>query len=100
MAPASSLFPRGGSPHTASQGSILRRANNLPALCPRHFSDDCFHTVGLQIACLPSLWEQYSALQAPSHPSMLTFKAPSFRKAGAYPGLLRESLAALGLKLA
>ena len=74
------LFPhREVSMHNASQGSTLRRANNLSALCPRHFSDHYFHTVSLQVVCLPSLQEQHSALRVLSQPSPPTFKTPVFR---------------------
>ena len=38
--------------HAASQENSSKRANNLPTMCPRHFSDNCFHNVCLQVVWL------------------------------------------------
>ena len=63
----------------ASQGHALRRPNNLPAVCPRNTSDHCFHAICLWVVCLPSLYEQCSALWVLSQPSALIFKTPGFK---------------------
>ena len=73
---------RGISVYAASQGSIPRRAHNLPTLCPRHSSDPCFHAVCPGFVCLPSLQEQGRVLRVLSHPSLLTFRTPALRPAG------------------
>jgi len=65
-------------------------------MCPKHFSDHCFHTVSGLLACQ----ERRSTLWALSQPTLLTFKTPNFRDVvwvGACIGLLMEGLAALGL---
>lgn len=46
-----SLFLEGFLMNAASLGHSLRRATNLPTVCPMRSSDCCFHTVGLLAVC-------------------------------------------------
>ena len=60
---------RGVSVHIASQGSILRTANNFLPVRPRSFSDHCFHKVRLWVVYLPSFQKQRSGLYLGSTPA-------------------------------
>ena len=68
--------------NATSQGSTLRRVNNLPTLCLRCSSDCCLHPVCSQVVCLPFLQENYNPLQSLSQPSLLIFKLQAVSHAG------------------
>ena len=65
--------------NATSRGCALRRANNLPSVCPRWSSDCYFHTVCSQFVCLLSLQEQGKAIWVLSQPNLLTFTILGFK---------------------
>ena len=98
MMPASSFVSGDRSLCLLLSGKPSQRSKLCPLVCPRHFLDQCFHTVCLWIACLPGAVQcTLTSIQ----PSLMTFITPNFR--GTWCGgelccSSGESLTELGLR--